>query len=115
MHLGYRKGENVKELLEAVGQQKQNFESIPRPQLTVASQKLSSGTPKKCEPEKGLFVNVGEDDGDNAVKKPDEHTESSHYIKVEVLTPQAKVKKLESRTGQFHRDSAEEINDWEFD
>uniref|UniRef100_A0A7N0SX61 Uncharacterized protein n=1 Tax=Kalanchoe fedtschenkoi TaxID=63787 RepID=A0A7N0SX61_KALFE len=111
----YRKdGELVMELLEAVGKQRQDFESITRPQLTVDTESQSSGTPIKSAPQKGLFVNVDEDKGDSSVPKPDDHSES-HYIKVEVLTPQAKVTKIESRTGQIHRDSAEDINDWEFD
>ncbi|CAM8967944.1 unnamed protein product [Rhodiola kirilowii] len=107
-------GERVTELLEAVTKLKHDFESITRPQLTFDTQSRSSGNHIKGSTQKGLFVNVGEEDSDNSVTRTDDHPES-HYIKVEVLTPQAKVTKIESRTGQIHRDSAEDINDWEFD
>ncbi|KAL5546272.1 hypothetical protein UlMin_005959 [Ulmus minor] len=107
----FRKDEQkTEELFDAIEKLKDEFESIERPMVEVDSPARRSGTPSSARNKKSPFSNP------ISKQKEDEVTEPSLIKEEKTTVPEPELTELENEIGTVgESESAEEINDWEFD
>lgn len=109
-----REDQKIKELFDAIETLKDEFESIARPIFEIETPSQISETPSKSKNNKSPST-ISEQTAETP-KSIKEVIDSSMIKEKKTLDSKAELTELDSQLGNDSRsDSAEEINDWEFD